>query len=187
MAETRVVKKQPWFERQFPSGLAAARFPLVIERLRGTPARLEDRLIPLPRDALTRRIGSTWSIQENAGHLLDLEPLWLQRVDDLMNRRATLTGADLENRRTHEANHNVVLLATILGDFRRARQLLLDRLEAVDDAVLAYTALHPRLRQPMNLIDHAQFVAEHDDYHLARVSELLGEFGVMDGGHVAVR
>jgi hypothetical protein len=29
----------------------------------------------------------------------------------------------------------------------------------------------------MNLVDHAFFVAEHDDYHLARVSELLREGG----------
>jgi hypothetical protein len=29
----------------------------------------------------------------------------------------------------------------------------------------------------MNLVDHAHFVAEHDDYHLARISELLIEFG----------
>lgn len=25
----------------------------------------------------------------------------------------------------------------------------------------------------MNLVDHAYFVAEHDDYHLARITELL--------------
>jgi len=25
----------------------------------------------------------------------------------------------------------------------------------------------------MNLVDHAFFVAEHDDYHLARIAELL--------------
>jgi hypothetical protein len=25
-------------------------------------------------------------------------------------------------------------------------------------------------------VDHAHFVAEHDDYHLARISELLAEF-----------
>jgi len=29
----------------------------------------------------------------------------------------------------------------------------------------------------MNLVDHAFFVAEHDDYHLARITELLDEFG----------
>jgi hypothetical protein len=37
----------------------------------------------------------------------------------------------------------------------------------------APSSLHPRLQQPMRLIDHALFVAEHDDHHLARITELL--------------
>jgi uncharacterized damage-inducible protein DinB len=172
-----VIGKQPWFERQFPIGLPAALFPVVAERLRGTPARLEDRLASLPAPVLTRRLGNTWSIQENAGHLLDLEPLWLQRVEDLLARRPEMTAADLENRRTHEANHNAAILGALLGGFRRARTGLVQRLDAADAGAWAHTALHPRLRVPLNLVDHLHFVAEHDDYHLARISELLREFG----------
>jgi hypothetical protein len=33
--------------------------------------------------------------------------------------------------------------------------------------------LHPRLKQPMRLVDHLYFVAEHDDYHLARIWEMI--------------
>jgi len=36
------------------------------------------------------------------------------------------------------------------------------------------SALHPRLGTPLRLIDHALFVAEHDDHHLARIGGLLG-------------
>lgn len=151
-------------------------FPLVVERLRGTPPRLEDRLKSVLPTVLTRRSGDTWSIQENAGHLLDLEPLWLQRMDDLLARRDEMTPADLTNRRTHEANHNAASLNALLIGFRNARQLLVSRLEMVDTSAVLHTALHPRLRVPMNLSDHVFFVAEHDDYHLARISELLSEF-----------
>lgn len=171
------MRKQPWFERQFPTGLPADLLPVIVERLRGAPVRLEDRLGSLPAPILTRRSGSTWSIQENAGHLLDLEPLWLARTEDLLARRPEMTPADLTNRRTHEANHNAAPLGTILSGFRQARSVLVRRLETVDDAALTYTAPHPRLRVPMGLVDHAFFVAEHDDYHLARITELLIEFG----------
>lgn len=174
-----MTRKQPWFERQFPTGLPADLFPVVLERLRGTPARLEDRLGSVGASTLTRRSGSTWSIQENAGHLLDLEPLWLARVEDLLARRPEMTAADLTNRRTHEANHNAASLRTILSGFRQARSVLVRRLEAVEDAALTHTAPHPRLRVPMNLVDHVFFVAEHDDYHLARITELLIEFARM--------
>lgn len=173
-----MIRKQPWFERQFPTSLPADLFPVVVERLRGTPARLEDRLSSLPASILMRRSGSTWSIQENAGHLLDLEPLWLARVEDLLARRPEMTPADLTNRRTHEANHNAAPLGAILSGFRQARSVLVRRLGAVEDAGLTYTAPHPRLRAPMSLVDHVFFVAEHDDYHLARITELFIEFGM---------
>ncbi len=172
-----MIRKQPWFERQFPTGLRADLFPVIVERLRGTPARLEDRLAPLPPSVLVRRSGGTWSIQENAGHLLDLEPLWLARVEDLLARSVEMTPADLTNRKTHEANHNAAPLEAILDGFRRERTRLIDRLESVEDGALTFTAPHPRLRVPMNLVDHLYFVAEHDDYHLARIAELLREVG----------
>jgi hypothetical protein len=108
---------------------------------------------------------------------VDLEPLWLARAEDLLARRPEMTPADLTNRRTHEANHNAAPLRTIFTGFREARSGLVSKLEAVDDGALAFTAAHPRLRVPMNLVDHAFFVAEHDDYHLARITELLFEFG----------
>jgi uncharacterized damage-inducible protein DinB len=170
-----MIKRQPWFERVFPTGLPAHLLPLIVERLRGTPARLADRLAGVPPAVLTRRSGDSWSIQENAGHLLDLESLWLRRVDDLAARRAQLTEADLENRRTHEANHNAARLEGLLAEFGRARAELVRRLEGFPEEGLAFTAMHPRLKVPMGVVDLAFFVAEHDDYHLARISELLGE------------
>jgi uncharacterized damage-inducible protein DinB len=170
-----MIKRQPWFEREFPTGLAGHLLPVVVERLRGTPARLGERLTGISRELLIRRIGDTWSIQENAGHLLDLEPLWQQRYEDLLNRRPELTMADLTNRQTQEANHNAMSLDALLRQFRQARAKSVQQLESFPDDQLQLSAQHPRLKKPMNIVDIAYFVAEHDDYHLARISELLRE------------
>ena len=170
-----MLRRLPWFERTFPTGLPAHLLPVVVERLRGTPARLADRLAGVPQGVLVRRAGDSWSIQENAGHLLDLEPLWLRRVGDLAAGRPELAEADLTNRLTHEANHNSARLEALLADFRRARDELVCRLEAFSEEDAAVTALHPRLKAAMNVVDFAYFVAEHDDYHLARITELLRE------------
>jgi len=64
-----------WADHRFPAGLPIAIAPYVIERLRGTPARLADRVRDLPRPLLTRRDGERWSIQEHAGHLVEIEAL----------------------------------------------------------------------------------------------------------------
>src|SRR5215468_3974724 len=128
-----MVNRLPWFERGFPTGLPAHLLPVLVERLRGTPARLADRLAGVPNEALTRRGGGSWSIQENVGHLLDLEPLWRQRVADLAQRRGELAPADLTNRQTHEANHNAAPLQGLLTAFRTARAALVRELEAFPD------------------------------------------------------
>jgi len=39
----------------------------------------------------------------------------------------------------------------------------------LDHAVFSQTLLHPRLQQPLRLVDHLYFVAEHDDHHLAKI------------------
>lgn len=165
----------PWFERRFALGTPPQAFPGILERIRGTPARLEERLVGLPHTVLTAQSPpGSWSIQENAGHLLDLEPLWSGRLDDLLDGRPVLREADLTNRRTHEAGHNAVDLEAILAAFRDARETLVRRLEALPATAVERAARHPRLDQPMTVADLFFFVAEHDDHHLATISALLG-------------
>jgi uncharacterized damage-inducible protein DinB len=166
-----------WFERKFDFTFAVEQYPNLCVRLRGTSARLEEILRGVSRDLLLAKPGGLWSPQEHAGHLLDLEPLWMARVDDFLAGGGTLTVADLSNRKTHEANHNSRRLIEILAEFRTARLSLVDRVEKFRPAVFARAMLHPRLKQPMRLVDHLCFVAEHDDHHLAKVWELINTEG----------
>ena len=162
-----------WFERKFEFHFPPEQFPNVCVRLRGTPARLEEMLRGVAHDVLVRKADGKWSAQEHAGHLLDLEPLWFARVNDFVAGGNELTAADLNNRKTHEANHNAHPLAHILVQFRTARLSLAGHVEELRPELFARTMLHPRLRQPMRLVDHLYFVAEHDDHHLARIWELI--------------
>ena len=127
----------------------------------------------LPPEILTCRHEGKWSIQENAGHLFDLESLWEQRLDDYDKSATELHPADLENRKTHLANHNDRAISDILADFSAARRRIVERLARMSPAELGRTALHPRLQQPMSIIDLCFFVAEHDDHHLRTIDELI--------------
>lgn len=162
-----------WFERPFSRGLAAEELPAIIERLRTTPLRLAELTRGVSKERLTRQFDGTWSIQENVGHLLDLEPLWTGRLDDFLDGAATLRPTDLNNRKTAEANHNAQSLDSLVAAFRDARFAFVMRLETLSPSELELTALHPRLQQPMTVTDHCYFVAEHDDHHLTRITELL--------------
>jgi hypothetical protein len=71
-----------WFERKFEFSFPLELLPNLRARLRGTPARLEDALRGRSHKILIQKAQEKWSAQEHAGHLLDLEPLWLARVGD---------------------------------------------------------------------------------------------------------
>jgi uncharacterized damage-inducible protein DinB len=166
-----------WFERKFEFTFPVELHPNLCARLRGTPARLEELVRGVPHDALVRkpreREKEKWSAQEHVGHLLDLESLWLARVDDYLKRGEELTAADLRNRKTEEANHNARATEEIVKEFRGERDRLVKRVETIDPELFSRAMLHPRLKQPMRLVDHLYFVAEHDDHHLAVAWELL--------------
>jgi hypothetical protein len=168
-----MVERAVWFTRKFSfDHLPVWMYLNIVERLRGTPARLEDLTRSVSQDILTRRDGDKWSMQEHAGHLLDLEPLGMNRLDDYEAGRETLHAADLENRKTHEANHNEDTIEHILSTFRAERMDFVNRLDEYDEAFIQQTALHPRLQMQIRIIDLCFFIAEHDDHHLARISEL---------------
>jgi uncharacterized damage-inducible protein DinB len=164
----------PWFERKFEFTFPIEQFPNLCIRLRGSPAHLEEILRAASREALLRKPAEKWSAQEHAGHLADLEPLWQARVNDFLGDDGrTLTVADLTNRKTDEANHNAQDLQVITAEFRAGRSRLLDRVEKLNPESFGRSLQHPRLQQPMRLVDHLFFVAEHDDHHLARIWELV--------------
>jgi uncharacterized damage-inducible protein DinB len=161
-----------WFDREFRLDVPPGQFPNILERLRGTPHRLVERTLGLDRVLLTRRECAQWSLQEQAGHLLDLEPLWFRRATQILSGEPELEVADLTNRKTFEAQHNARAVADICADFTSARTAFVALLEDADESSVVRSALHPRLRQPMRLIDLAMFVAEHDDHHLASITAL---------------
>jgi DinB superfamily len=161
-----------WTDRRFSFDFPAGIYPEMIERIRGTPARLEDLLAGLSPETLTAQADGRWSMQENAGHLLDLESLVSQRIDEYFAGNSILHAADMSNRKTYEATHNQVPISSILKAFRTERHDIVSRLESLEAGIFERAALHPRLNVQMRLLDMLFFQAEHDDYHLARISEL---------------
>jgi len=164
--------RRDWVEREFRFHLPIENYQDALERLRGTPSRLEERTASLPREKAIQRDGGRWSPQENVGHLLDLEPLGMGRTQDILAGR-DLRAADLSNEKTHRAGHNEVRLQDLLARFREARLAWVARLAELAAPDFARSGRHPRLGTPMRLLDLCQFVADHDDHHLARIGALV--------------
>jgi uncharacterized damage-inducible protein DinB len=170
-----------WFERKFNFSSEQNTFPSIIERLWGTPLRLEAKMQNIDAAILELKIDNTWSIKENIGHLIDLESLWQGRLEDIINGEEELRPTDLQNSQVERGNYNALTLQDLLAQFRAIRQVTLDKLAAIDEATVFKYALHPRLKTPMRTIDLFLFVAEHDDHHLARITEIARSCAVRLG------
>ena len=82
----------------------------------------------------------------------------------------------MTNRKTHQADHNTRHIDSVLADLRKRRGALVSRIDALAPEDFARSALHPRLRRPMRVVDMMLFHAEHDDYHFARMRTLFERF-----------
>lgn len=167
-----------WFERLFDFEHLSVSPQGLLERLRFTPMRLFAQTRNLTTEQRTLQSGGEWSIQENIGHLLDLEPLWYGRIQDILRGEKTLAAADLQNRKTHEAGHNNVPYESLLNEFAEARKKLVRCCEENQVVLSTASALHPRLQKPMRIIDLMYFVAEHDDHHIATINYWIDQLGV---------
>jgi len=166
------MKRTNWFDRNFPSIEDNGILPCIIERLEGTPARLAEKMKQVNQTILSVSKDHKWSIKREIGHLLDLEPLWLERAKEIIAGEPDLKKADLTNSKTQEADHDERELTALITDFRIQRQYLVQLLRGLQDTDLDKSAKHPRLGTPMRIIDLAYFVAEHDDHHLAQITFL---------------
>ena len=163
----------PWLEYRWDFGFPVGMYRAIVERLRGTPARVEALVLAASADRLVRRDGDRWSAQEHVGHLISVEGLWARRIFEFIAGATHLTAADMSNRATEGADLNRQPIAEIVTAVRVVREATLARLDplTVDDA--ARVAHHPRLNRPMRLVDMCFFAAEHDDHHLAMARTLL--------------
>lgn len=166
------MKQIEWFERKFDFSNKQNIFPAIIERLEGTPIRLKEKISKISKMNLRARIDNQWSIQENIGHLTDLEPLWSGRLEDILNKKEEMRPADLTNKKTHQADHNNRDANELVEEFYNVRTTLVSWLKELTGENVFQSALHPRLKTPMRIMDLFLFVADHDDHHLARITEI---------------
>jgi hypothetical protein len=163
-----------WIERTFPAHLPIAMAPNVWTRIAGSIPRIQwhgDHAggASEPADA--------WSMAEHIGHLGDLEVLAHVRLDDFDAGRDTLHAADMSNTATKDANYRSQYIDDVVRRFIELRAITLERTARMSSAEWGRSALHPRLKTPMRVIDLMEFMAEHDDHHFAEMAFLLGAGG----------
>lgn len=167
------MERTKWIERKFNFDHPEGWIYNILERLRGTPARISKMTDGLSEELLCLKPEGKWSIKEHIGHLSDLEELHEGRIDDFLEMKDTLRAWETTNAQTETANHNGKVLDELIREFVEKRSRFVERFLELHDVLHKRSALHPRLNQAMRPVDLAYFTAEHDDHHLASIRAIM--------------
>jgi hypothetical protein len=162
-----------WIERKFNFGYSDEYLPLFIERLRSTLPRIMELTDTITDKEASFMPEGKWSIKQHIGHLTDLEELHAGRLYDFLERKSTLRPADMENKKTEEADHNKWTISDLTADFKNSREKFIQHVLKFSREELLRKALHPRLKEEINVIDLLHFIAEHDLFHQVHISNII--------------
>lgn len=164
-----MIQKVRWMERRFVFGLPAGMLPFYLERLRGTAARIEEKVRGLPEDILSEKLDGKWSVKQNMGHLAEIDEIADKRIDEILAGVTPMSPAVFEPKH----DYNAMAVTDVLAFFRESRARNLAHYSALTADELVRSSLHPRLKEQMTAVDLAWFDAEHDDHHLERMNEII--------------
>ena len=170
------MKRQKWFDKRFTFKHSQDEYDNILSQLLSNPDKISKIVSSLSEEKSSKKVDGKWSIKENVGHLIDLEELHDGRIDDFLAGKEKLRPADLNNKKTDEANHNSKNISELLERLKIVREKFVKRLKALDKKVLTNTSIHPRLNQLMRPIEMAQFVLEHDEHHIETIKEIINTF-----------
>jgi hypothetical protein len=165
------MKKVKWFQRSFSFGMSVGMLPFYLERLSGTAARMEEKVLNVADEILSLKLDGKWSAKENIAHLAEVDEIALKRIDEMVSGISPMSPAVIQPSR----NYNAQPTREIIQYFRENRAKNLERYAKLSQGDLIKSSLHPRLNVQMNPVDLAYFDAEHDDHHLVRINEILSQ------------
>lgn len=164
--------KTKWVERKFNFEFDFSIYPEFIKRLKATPNILDSLIKSIPLGLHKIRRNNEWSIQENVGHLITVDDLFIGRLDDYESNAKSLKPADVSGAGTNKENYNSKNIQNLLYLFCEKRTGYIHRLENANPNLFNKSAWHPRLEKPIRLCDMLYFQAEHDDYHINKIKYL---------------
>ncbi|MBK7966141.1 MAG: DinB family protein [Bacteroidetes bacterium] len=168
--------RQKWVHHQFNLGIDVGWSQNIITRISDIGMRCQYHCEELSDIMLSTSHDQEWSIKEHIGHLIDLEELHLQRIDQFKDLKTELTAADMSNQKTKASNHNDKPLKDLIAELIIEREKLIHQYLSLSLESINHSSHHPRLNVKMKPVDLLFFIGEHDDHHLTSILEIKKKF-----------
>jgi len=166
------MERQKWVEHVFNFGIDPGWAQNILSNVQDTEVRIQYHCQNLSDNALSQKPNGAWSIKEHIGHLIDLEELHLNRLDQFSLLKEELSAADMSNSKTERNNHNGSSLRSLIQDFIIKRKQFISKFQSLNEKCMDHQSFHPRLKVMMKPVDLFYFIAEHDNHHLTSIIEI---------------
>jgi hypothetical protein len=98
--------KNKWVDRNFNFEFIFSIYPEFIHRVKATPNILDSLIKSIPHDLVTIKKNNEWSFQENVGHLITVNNLFIGRWVDYESDATSLRPAGVSGTGTNKDNYN---------------------------------------------------------------------------------
>ncbi|MDN3725138.1 GNAT family N-acetyltransferase [Aequorivita sp. SDUM287046] len=166
-------KSPKWFNRKFNFNISMEKFPELLGSMELIVLKFQKVIQGRFEEQLNFKPNGKWSIKEHIGHLCILEPLWQKRFLEIKENKVKMSATDLNNQATNQSFFNQFSMEKLLSDFQEARANTIRIIESMSEEDFQKSLYHPRLNQPMRIIDLMYFITEHDTHHLNTLLEIL--------------
>jgi N-acetylglutamate synthase-like GNAT family acetyltransferase/uncharacterized damage-inducible protein DinB len=163
----------PWLQRSFKEQWEPQMAQVFAKQLQSHTGRLHVLLTPISQTQVLLAPHGKWNVMKHLGHLLLMEKLWQDRLDDLFHGLEVLRPADISNAATEAANFGESTVEEVLQAFTEQRNQTLQKFQEAEKVVKERYALHPRLQVKMGLAEQLYFVREHDLHHMQSMQHLI--------------
>lgn len=144
-----------------------------ISKLAAFPTRLHAFVAPLTTTQLRfRPQDKEWSILENIGHLIDIDRLYVARVDMIITSERPHFAAFHPDDEVRAGNYHAQSLTELLTRYTALRHATVVRLRTVTNDELTRVGVHTRFGE-ISIARLIEILANHDEVHYTQMSNNL--------------
>ena len=148
-------------------------FRAQIATLRAFPARLQAFVAPLNEAQLRfRPQDKEWSIVENIGHLIDIDRLYVARVDLMLSSERPQFAPFTPDDQVRAGGYQAKPLADLLATYSELRQATVAGLSTIAPDELTRVGIHARFGE-ITIARLVEILVNHDEVHYTQMRNNL--------------
>ena len=148
-------------------------FAAHIAKLSAFSARLQAFVAPLTDTQLRfRPQDKEWSILENIGHLIDIDRLYVERVDLILSSERPQFAPFNPDEQVSAGNYQTMSLAELMATYSELRQATVAGLSTIAPDELTRVGIHARFGE-ITVARLVEILANHDEVHYTQMSNNL--------------